>query len=84
MDTWSEREAGLGYIEVEAFLFNFFLFLFSIGSMSVSFGLSYEYLLGLGLGSFYRARMKCPLAPHDEEKENHSLDVIVYLCVCCL
>lgn len=26
--------------------------------------------------------MKCPLAPCDEEKENHSLNVIVYLCVC--
>lgn len=41
MNTWSERDAGLGYIEVEVFLFSFFfLFLFSIGSMSVSLGLS--------------------------------------------
>ena len=53
MDTWSERDAGLGYIEVEVFLFNFFLFLFSIGSMSVSLGLSYEDLLGLWLGSLF-------------------------------
>lgn len=51
INTWSERDAGLGYIEVEVFLFNFFLF--SIGSMSVSLGLSYEDLLGLGLGSLF-------------------------------
>lgn len=28
MNTWSERDAGLGYIEVEVFLFSFFFFFF--------------------------------------------------------
>lgn len=44
MDTWSERDAGLGYIEetfffVRFLIFFFFFFFLCLDSMSVSLGL---------------------------------------------
>lgn len=57
MDTWSQREAGLGYMEVDLLflsldIFSFVFFFSSLGSMSVSLGWSYEYCFCLGLCPF--------------------------------
>lgn len=85
MDTWSERDAGLGYIEETFFFVSFLLLLifFFLPRFNVSFfGLvSYEYHFCLGLGPFCRAKMDVPLPSMLRKKEKHPLELIVHVCL---